>query len=94
MKTVTLKFPIQGDMVQSGISIQAHDFLTDAILNEDLNISNEDLIMLEMGTPEYLESHMDDEAGMFFIYGIELSGEDHTIDTIEQWQDQFKQQLQ
>lgn len=94
MKTVMLKFPVQGDKVSPSIKSRAHDFLVDAIINQDLDISYQDLLMVDMSTPEFLETCQDDEEGTFFIYEIELSGDDPVIDKVTAWQDQFKQALQ
>lgn len=94
MKTVNLKFPVQGDKVGTSIQSRAHDFLVDAIINQDLDISYQDLLMCDWGVPEFLETCEDEEEGTFFVYGIDLSGDDQAMDKLEQWQDQFKQSLQ
>jgi hypothetical protein len=92
VKTVIVKFPVEKKKSQRDIKSQVYDFLVGAIDLRDLSLQRQDLLQLTFNISGSQEEY-DFEGETFDLHDVEITGEDKTIDTIEQWQKGFEQSL-
>lgn len=93
MRKVTITYPADEGESPMNIPVEVTSFLLEAIVLGDLCVTQEEIETLSISTPEFIEPYWDGEE-TFDIYKVELSGDDMTIQEIENWQTQFSQKLQ
>jgi hypothetical protein len=96
MKELWIRFPVDQLKINKGkLKTKVQDFLIECIIAGDLQISQEDFLEIEVDPASaVLVDSFTHEGVRFHIYEIKIDGHDDVIDKINEWNEQFKHQLQ
>lgn len=93
MRTITIKFPAEPGASPFHVQQQVTDFLNDSVTCGDLELESFQFLAIQVGIPRYVEGYYDLEK-TYDMFDVDLTADDATIQVIDTWNDQFKQQLQ
>lgn len=75
---------------------RVRDYLTESIIDKDLDISLDEYMVLDIGDIEYVEDFVpiDETPSVYQVYDVTVIGPDDVIDRLEDWDNIIKESLQ